>query len=128
MTRDEVLAMKPGRELDALVAEEVMRVSLCKHRADKNGKCVQCGLNEVYFIRIDPPAYYSTNVGDAWMVVEHVIKDGGDISLHSLRFEKLEYAAEFTPMFGWNIAYGNSPSEAICKAALLVSMYKEKHD
>lgn len=71
MTRDEIMAMKPGRGLDALVAEKVM--GLEKHTA---------AYPEDYDERVlwfgDPPRvkayyvpFYSTDITAAWVAWEH---------------------------------------------------------
>jgi len=58
MTRDEVLALKPGRELDARVAEKVMGYTTHGQFLEKNGVRVM----------IDR---YSTDIAAAFEVWEH---------------------------------------------------------
>jgi len=89
--------MKPGRELDTLVAEKVM------------------GLNHD---KLDGyPAYYSTDIAAAWEVVEKLIPDcfltlqwieGWEVS----HFEPGPYGGHM------HLAHGDSAPHAICLAAL----------
>jgi hypothetical protein len=72
VTHEQIDVMEAGREIDALVAELVMKIKLCKHEVNKHGKCIRCGLNKSYFDRIVPPEYYSTNIAAAWRVVEEM--------------------------------------------------------
>jgi predicted restriction endonuclease len=99
MTRDEILAMEPGWELDALVDDVVMGMETYDH----TGKKV--------------PYYekrYSTDISVAWEVVDH---------LKHYHFELVRHEGIWTAAFddGKKSYYhrSNTESEAICKAALL---------
>jgi len=108
-TVEKILAMKPGRELDMLVAEKVMgwmvKVREIVWSVDKHG-----------FTR--PLPFFSSDIKDAWQVVESI--KGRRIAIektlsgsfyccigHSADGHKpVDYQAKTAP-------------EAICKAALL---------
>ena len=92
MTRDDVLAMEPGRELDALVAKKVM------------------GWFEVW-----KPFSPSTDISAAWEVVE---KLQGTYWVRMNSMMKDHSCGVGKPDMRWEY-YGNSMPEAICKAALL---------
>lgn len=95
MTRDEILAMKPGRELDALVAEKVFKV-------------------------VDPDQRWSpsTDVSVAFEVAEEMQRNEWDFTLknHKRLVHKRRYEAIFGTPYS---VFANSAPEAICKAALL---------
>jgi hypothetical protein len=121
MTRAEILAMRPGRELDALVAEKVMgRVGLLinesqsvvvGHRPHEYFETGYTDLKEV--------PLYSTSIAAAWEVVEklkerylvNIVVDGASQYAQFVEFrddDVLTYLAE----------NGTMP-ENIAKAALL---------
>jgi len=89
LTRDAILALPAGPELDALVAERVLGIpperwlSVCReqgHRTDdyeydpsdgdESGWCYMCGVS-VCEAQKCPPRY-STDIAAAWVVVEHL--------------------------------------------------------
>jgi len=92
MTRDEVLVLKPGRKLDALVETVVMK-------------------------RFASPAPRSRNVASAWEVVEKM----GDCLHLKQHGEQGEWEAWFCG-YPNSKAHGETAPEAICKAALLAVM------
>jgi len=103
MTRDEILAMEPGRELDALVAEKVMGWT---HYREEWGGVVP-----------DSISHYSTDISAAWEVVE---KMGP--------FTQLT-ADIYNGITVWHCSFSVVDSvdavtapEAICKAALLAAL------
>ena len=84
--------MKAGRELDALIAEKVMgRTShiWSEHFAlQKTVYCTICGTTKgkgkedpYPFCQKDDIPHYSTQIADAWLVVEKLRKDGFYICL-----------------------------------------------
>src|SRR5690606_20607824 len=114
--RDEILAMKPGRELDALVADKVMGYTTHGQFREKNGVRVM----------IDR---YSADIAAAWEVVERLTRRKdvqkpmfADFSL----VKKWDtYEAVFIPVgkLGGKPSFGcKTAAEAICKAALLAVM------
>jgi len=104
MTRDELLELKPGRELDALVAEKVMGYITHGQFREKNGVRVM----------IDR---YSTDIAAAWEVVEMF----SYIDIH--RYDDF-FACAIYPIGNSAVmrARGKTMPEAICKAALLAVM------
>ena len=133
MSKDEILALQPGRELDAIVAEKVMGFSRKKSPRDINGEfdgldiLVPTGIDHSKFNY--PPKgeialtyfvpTYSMELTQAWKV-----------------FCKFGYQAEVkysgtdwycNIMWGfnergvgrWYCAEGRTAPEAICKAAIL---------
>ncbi len=102
MNREEILAMKPGPELDALVAKKVMG-------------WIEMDEPESTRLLYRMPKWYSTHIGPAWLVVEQ-LKD---------RFRGIEwYTIEWRASFGIG-AYAPTVPEAICKAALLAVLEGE---
>ena len=89
MTREEILRMKPGRELDELVMCEVMK--------------------ENFFYG---PSHYSTNIEAAWQLVLRVTSNMNfEIGyLHNKWFCSINNK--------WPVEAETAP-EAICKSALL---------
>lgn len=104
MTREEILAMKPGSELDVLVAEKTLRF---------------------------PAPAYSSDIRAAWELVEHLHQNGRGVYIHynadnaepaSIRgaavmiYSPTDNAmAERTT--GW--IHGESVPHALCLAAIL---------
>lgn len=111
MTKDEIMAMK-NRELDALVAEKVFKVNTVL--------CDGLSYSEIE---------YSSNIEEAWKVVENVRKN----SLFSRRRIFMDALQEVTSLrndlpkgtvISWTDLLFFITPEDICKAALL-SMIKE---
>lgn len=134
MTREEIMAMVPGRELDAMIAEKIMKWEWIKYRwwdgTEKdlltNGECVPHGDD---FDRLGDKLLYwdmpnwSDNIMDSWEVVGKVNY------LYLYRWD--DQPCEFIVKPGeWEckltdrveerfIGIGKTAPEAICKAALL---------
>ncbi len=107
MTRDEILAMKPGRELDSLVAEKVMGYTTYGQFRDKDGVRVM----------IDR---YSTDIAAAWEVAEKMTSLFWEMNLDTgskSNTTKVEFYRTFDQTF--HVVVANTAPEAICKAALL---------
>jgi len=115
MTKDEILRLEAGRELDALVAEKVMDYK----RGDVAGQEVWATKEpEGMLIRFVGDDFMpSKEIGHAWQVVEKMSKrdtvyiylyEGGCSILHGFYQEKLA-SADTAPL-------------AICRAALLAVM------
>ncbi|WP_028609218.1 BC1872 family protein [Paenibacillus harenae] len=103
LTREKVLAMKPGRELDALVAERVMGIILPNiHNAN----------------------FYSTDIDAAWELVEKM-RDNKiylDIRVWPDEYQVLPHENENNKLVYEWIVKRKSLTEAICKAALLTTI------
>lgn len=99
MTEQEFLALEP-RERDGLVAEKVMKLEWLKHP-------------DGYEFRPDLRLeHYTTNIFDAWQVVEKMRKMGWTLKLHEDRTP--EWCAVF-----WDIPYRHNPSMAYTNTAPL---------
>ena len=83
MTRDEILAMEPGRELDALVAEHVMGLEIIVN--PKSAMCTGCKIKgqgtwvviardyHEWGHKVERPSRYSADIAAAWQVVEKMM-------------------------------------------------------
>ena len=121
LTKDEILAMKHGRELDALVAEKVMGwVDLWKDEKHfkmyppnkQNVGIRYAGRTEVW--------NYSTDISAAWKVVEEF-----NFYIDNAGYGEKKYRVILGELNNNNDiyrpeAFGETAPEAICKAALLV--------
>jgi len=116
MTRDEILSMKPGRELDALVAEKVM---LWRKRL-YNGFEYWDGEGDKPLVDNWSP---STDMSAAGEVAEKLQKQGYVVCIELLPYEKTSVGVyEADPANQIAYAKAQTPAEAICKAALLAVM------
>ena len=123
MTRDEVLAMEPGRLLDALVAEYV--VGMKEHR-----KAYPESFDERVIWFRDPPnvtayyvPFYSTDISAAWVVVEKMFEHGGcEIGCYGSKSGGKWFEVNVITMNGEVTVTAHTAHEAICKAALLAVM------
>jgi len=121
MTRDDILNMPAGREMDAQIAQSVFGMRLTKNHGLAGGfywvgNGVQFGIMQEQ----DTPAY-STDISAAWEVVE---KMGNVDKLHDVELR--------TSIRGWICNIFNSFDSfevnadtaplAICRAALLAVM------
>jgi len=119
----EILAMKSGVELDALIDKEIFGGSGCIHELyyvdPGESRCAKCG-NTCY----DGEGLYSTDISAAWKVVEKLYEDG--ILLRMLSNIHGEYFCAFG---GKHLAYSAIEDEsapvAICKAGLLAKMRRQ---
>lgn len=124
MNRDEILAMKPGRELDALVAEKVMGYAI----GDGQGGWI---VQKVIIHRPDDGTaewlrngqqqlpHYSTDISAAWEVVDKL-----KISIVPQCLgapDEYSYMVEYEnePYVNGIRVFASKAPEAICKAALL---------
>ena len=120
MTRKEILAMKPGEELDVLVAEKVMGTPVHWERAVVIGnhlKWVRCEpyrIGEIRRTEDDKPVPpYSTDIAAAWDVATSA---GGLVVRH------LDPIDRWTARFGSSVVMAEAVPEAICKARLLATL------
>ena len=142
MTRDEILAMKPGRELDALIHESIFgNPHECKligqgtiddpirldepdaawrrkSPADKHWERWSPDGAEVVPNEFMP--HYSTEIEAAWKVVDHMAQTYGVVGHNHFMLERnpKNYYCEFSRP-DWECAHGDTAPEAISKAALL---------
>lgn len=97
LTREQVLAMKPGPELDALVARKLFGV-----------------------LNPDSRWRLSEDISAAWEVAEQLQKQGYAVCIELLPYEETSVGVyEADPANQIAYAKAQTPAEAICKAALL---------
>lgn len=126
--------MKPGRELDALVAEKVMglvvdldnskyfdgtQVATRKEDFGAIGEAVQT-ISGVYHPRLSwPLPHYSTDIAAAWEVVERLSAENWIFDLLEGAHEGASpWRAHFMREGERSNGYGDSAPHAICLAAL----------
>ncbi|HHW13720.1 MAG TPA: hypothetical protein GXX28_02130 [Firmicutes bacterium] len=123
MTRDEILAMKPGRELDALVAERVLGYKVVD--VLPQGITYMAGKRKRW---IKNPNY-STDVAAAWEVRSELLESHGGVELVRM-CEKHPELCELTTS-RWRdskeqrvviAVMADSMPEAVCKVALLAEI------
>lgn len=121
MTKDEILAMEPGRELDILVGTKVMEWTMGSDGIYHDATMLR-SVNEYPFSR---------ELNAAFEVQEKMREYGLYLILTNLP-ESNKFACEFVTLFctnrvktgigiiAPNFAVGRKPAEAICKSSLLV--------
>jgi hypothetical protein len=122
LTREQVLNMKPGQELDALIAEKVMGLP-APEESKINGRWVHHFIKETYpgsgvfeenTSKMELLKDYSTDISAAWGVVEKLSKNIGCFYM----WQHVDYASVDC---GAKCDAKTMP-ETICKAALLAVM------
>jgi len=126
MNREEILAMPAGRDLDALIAENVMgwKDRGIGYSFEDNINGYEC----VLYIDKDKLPHYSTDIAAAWQVIEWLEKN---------TTEKYNSPSLFSVPHGWSMvlyekrdnhapawldAFAPTAPLAICRAALLAVM------
>lgn len=114
-----------GRKLDALVAERVMGLVPCTGDCHANGDMRPCHAQPDSPDQGAETRQYSTDIADAWLVVEAMAGRGYWARLTSPFTRGSAYFAGFTPhdFTGWNgrpdhLGGGDTMPLAICRAAL----------
>ena len=133
MTRDEILNMPAGREMDALIAERVMG-----HEVNKNVTVWRTGGKtwiEPYGEGFTTLAYYSTDIAAAWQIVELMTKNGYAPNLVNddngnwyLAFDGTQDLGTVTFVTAFTDIpelWCESAPLAICRAALLATLEDE---
>ena len=109
--------MKAGRELDALVAEKVME---WEWRGLSHGWYHGEGR---LFLDEDELPHYSTQIADAWLVVEKLVGDGFYVDI-GVQEDRAQVQLETLTDRSWTIRVGSTEAPtaplAICLAALKV--------
>jgi Phage ABA sandwich domain len=146
MTRDEIMAMKPGRVLDALVADKMGWTAYQERRSGRRNLCVavgrgnrkQWGKSHVS----DPKSYkqitcveaskigfygnrfpeYSTEIAAAWEVAEKIIDNAGIDVVLTVKMDRRWRAIIDDDGERIAEAKADTAPEAICKAALMASL------
>lgn len=99
--------MKPGQELDALVAEKIMEIPLIEEDSCEN------------WIKVVPPPY-STDIAAAWEVVEELQRQDWCFILDNMKGFLGNWQAHFERNRWVETAESTSAPHAICLAALKV--------
>ncbi len=127
MTRDEILNMKAGREMDVLVAKKVFGWKLVKNKGEAGGS-FWTGHGGVFGdMHKSQTPEYSTDIFASWEVIQkmHEMKyryalrghfRGSD--LHIAEFDDQDWA-DSNPLYN---AIADTTPLAICRAALLAVM------
>lgn len=130
MTREEILNMEPGRELNALVARDVMHqeVYLSREEWVKKGMPHIQHWNE----NVRYPAYWNESYMDSLAVADYSFDISAAMEIvekckkwFSLQWNGLEYVCEIGIDAPFKIGSKSAP-EAICKAALLAMKGSEE--
>ena len=142
MTKEEILTMEAGNELDKVIGETIMELISCddweyfnlgsaggpvlrKTCSHKRDGCYPTKTIDSTFGKVGGCPRYSTDISAAWQVVEELIKqyvfnlyydDVGELWVCKLFDGQQEHKG-----------YGNMP-EAICKAALLAKLEGGQND
>ena len=130
MTKDEILAMKPGRDLDRLVAEKIFDCDTLTARVGlhEDGDIEYCW---GYPLGHDVAPNYSTDIAAAWEVVEEMHKKEkftgcrACLEIHGTSFDGNnddETGGKWLACILGEEVWGDTAQEAICKAALLAVM------
>jgi hypothetical protein len=136
MTRDEILNMPAGREMDALVAEKVMIVEFTKHNYKAHDVLSNTIEERTYYsTSFAPLPHYSTDIAAAWQVVEKLM-EMGDVFIEN--WQDGEWFVACDPLMnkprrnaascdGKKTGKESAPL-AICRAALLAVMEDKDDD
>lgn len=106
--------MKPGKELDALIAEHVMGAKEVLAKPEGATYLFRKG----DYLYEDPPSY-STEIAQAWEVLAVLAEKGWDYSVFNTEFEGI-YCQFYTRERGYIESSAETAPLAICLAALKV--------
>lgn len=133
MTRDEILAMKPGPGLSALVGEHV--INECRHDFERCGpnfwnyQCRKCGMEDSNFVKklhvVGENKPYSTDIAAAWEVWEHETPENWRMTIHKSNGRYLALIVEETKEKGHRTVAqveAKTAAEAMVKCRLLAVM------
>ena len=126
MTKEEILAMEAGGDLDALVAKEITEECYHTHWTE-DGKdsidCLKCGQSRFYH---QHSQNYSTDISAAWQVAVKAglaifpLNNGDWAACKASHIYHLEVAQDHYTDPSMVVCY--TAPEAICKAALLAKL------
>jgi len=120
LTREEIMNMKPGRELDALVAEKVMGWKTNWLKTDWWEEINPNTHRHKGLVKDFKP---STDIAAAWEVVEKMFERGGcEIGCYGSKSGGKWFEVIVITMNGEVKVTAHTAHEAICKAALLAVM------
>jgi len=127
LSRDEIQAMKAGREMDALIGRAFGVEKWCPEHQDGFDAPCFCdrGPPHTWHIREALPRF-STDIAAAWQVVKKLSDDIGPVSvcwgIYGPEGNKASVMSMFGPDPG---AVGETAPLAICRYALLATMESE---
>ena len=136
MTKEEILAMEEGRQLDAMIAHEIFGFEV---EWDYPPWDIDDRLPKQPFLKSEPRIClgpmahpvantifnYSTDISAAWLVVEKMFEDG----YREQQFTRCHRTGVWEAKFGIvdaGFAESFSLPEAICRAALLAKLEEKK--
>lgn len=115
MTKEEILTMKAGEELDKLVAEALGDVS----EVTGSDKCYRHFQENPAYGGWSIPAPVSTDISAAWQVVDRLVDS---VRHYMFDLRKVYVNTLWEASFQGRVAQGVTAPEAICKAALLAEL------
>jgi hypothetical protein len=132
MKREEIEKMT-GRELDVAVAEQVMGLVPCQSKCHEPGAKLYMA-RPCHALPESPDqggetALYSSEIADAWRVVEKLIETWDIVDVWHEHGHDSEAGLWYCELAGngkGETAYATSPQVAICRAALLAVAETEK--
>lgn len=118
LTRESIMSMEPGRELDALVAEHVMngKKESIQTMAPQPLEFWNFSETRQPWVKDWKP---STDISAAWEVVDRMSPQ----TMYMTRRHSDVWLCEF---HGYPLVEGNAAPETICKAALLAKLEAEE--
>lgn len=105
MNKDVILNMKPGYELDVLVAEKVLEIK-AKINDEETGKLVQS---------------YSTDSSKIWTIIDKMTKKDFQYNITNMN-KKHTCSFDSVNTYKRYIAHAETPMEAVCKASLIAML------
>lgn len=124
MTKNEILNMPAGREMDILVAEKVM--GWTRKYVGEFGNQIWDSPSQGAYLE-DAIPNYSTDIASAWEVVEKMKEEGFQfvIGTSELFGKPVRYFVEFKKegtAFSHNRVYTDTVPLAVCRAAMLPAL------
>lgn len=102
MNKDVILNMKPGYEMDVLVAEKVLEIN-AKANGEEPKKQVQS---------------YSTDSSKIWAIIDKMTKRNFQYNITNMN-KKHTCSFDSVKTYKRYIAHAETPMEAVCKASLI---------
>lgn len=135
LTREEILAMEPGPELDKLIAEHVMGWSIYRYDKDVPKRCYYMLVDKSFDSVVDDGSWnagerkteeeawkdnrsFSTDISAAWEVVTQLKLNNWEFIIAS-EDDKIDVTFYWDAHRMEGAIFGGTAPEAICKAALL---------
>lgn len=118
MTREEIIAMEPGIELDRLVSVHVMGFEIRKEYLPDQSYHEYYYREGWKYENVNYPDEWQPSrlISAAWEVLEHLKDKGAEINIGY--YEQWDCSIDYPIGCNWRAAARTAP-EAICKAALL---------